>query len=697
MDQISTEKYVASRFADPRLFWPVAALLAFVGLLVFRQTYLTFILPHYPTSFDQLALLHNLYGIYYGTLADPAQSVFDRVWGALGQCVDFKGWVLPAVGTLFALLFGPSRDVFVMMNYLFLVLAGGVLLYVLRRRLGTSLAVAALGLVLLSNSLYYWAGGLTDLRWDCAGLATFGIFFCTFWFFGVDGGRKGFGLILLTYVLTLLTRSTSGVYGLCSVAVFGLMCTAAWALTRRREWRNRWFATLRIGVTFSAVFLLFLVIHYQEIRSYYLHLLLTAEGAIRLREGGVGSRVELLLYYGRSFWDHFSVLVTAGGILIVGHLLIRLLSRLSLRRRAKRDAVVTPAEPLKLPLLICASFLVGPIIPMLLYAPSPIVIGALTIPLAVTFVTLIAAIGFPSKPRWTLSTMRLLDLGALIAGCVFFVIECMSHSPWPSGNLDWAHEQDALMSQLVADYGEAGATVSWLTINDGLNDQALETWLYEHNRYQAVSRFEGGILSLFPMDMAEVRQRIASADVVIAHRGFPPIPLYPSLESMREMQSDWQAILDRQFVLRAVASLPSWSFGYYSRPAAIVSLNGPFGFGYDSPRKRLRNSWVFMGADPAVLRLRNFKDVEISAKLGFDAVPGPGAAGVSLTIFCGHPECATQHLITEGSPPWHFAVPVKLSPGVTELRVTAAAQQPAVNGHPPAGIGHPHLIWDDHQ
>src|SRR5262245_7480456 len=40
--------------ADSRRLWLSAAILAIVGALVFRQSYVTFIETHYPTNHDQL-------------------------------------------------------------------------------------------------------------------------------------------------------------------------------------------------------------------------------------------------------------------------------------------------------------------------------------------------------------------------------------------------------------------------------------------------------------------------------------------------------------------------------------------------------------------------------------------------------------------------------------------------------------------
>jgi hypothetical protein len=696
MDGPLHDKLDSRENAFSRRFWLLSAILALVGMLVFHQSYVTFIEPYYPRAYDQLALLQKLYGIYYGTLGDSAQSGFARLWTALGQFMDMKGWLLPAVCTALALLFGPHRDVFVMGNYLFLVFACGVLLFVLRRRLGTSFAIAGLGLVLLSNSLYFGAGGLTDMRFDSAGLATFGIFFLALWYYGVESGRKAFGLILLAYALTLLTRSISGVYGLCSVCVYGLICSAAWLLTRRQEWRTRWFATVRIGIALSSVFLVFYAIHFREIRDYYIQLLLTAEDAIRLKEFGVGSREGLLLYYLASSWNHFSLMIIAAVVLIVAHLLVRQLTKWSLRPRALEDTAVWSAGQFGFPLLIGASFLVGTVIPLSLYSPSPVVIAALTIPLAVTLLTIVSAIRLPRKSRCTVLATRFLHAGVLTWGIGFFIVENMSHSIWPPVLLNWGRSADALLSQLATDYGDAGGTVAWLTVNDGLHSGALQVLLYETGRYDVAPRMDANQITLFALDMPDIAQRIARADAVVANRDFAPtLPPYPSLVSLRDLQPEWQAILDRQFVLRAVASFPSETFGYYSRPAALGSVTGPFGVAYDSPQMRARDAWVWINANAAEISLRNFADTEIPVTLGFDAAPVPAVAGLTLTVACDKAGCAPQHLIPEGPPPWHLRVLLKLSPGLTTFRFRAAAEQPAFTGQPLARIGKLHLIWSD--
>jgi hypothetical protein len=152
-------------------------------------------------------------------------------------------------------------------------------------------------------------------------------------------------------------------------------------------------------------------------------------------------------------------------------------------------------------------------------------------------------------------------------------------------------------------------------------------------------------------------------------------------------------------VLRGVARLPWATFGYYSRPAVLVAATGPFGIGYDVAKAGLRNAWVSMNANAAEVSLRNLSDKEVPVELGFDAAPGPGIAGVDLTIACDNKACAPQHLIPNSPPPWHLRVPLKLSPGITAVRFTAAAQQTGSLDQqaaaPLAIIGHLHLIWND--
>jgi hypothetical protein len=168
---------------------------------------------------------------------------------------------------------------------------------------------------------------------------------------------------------------------------------------------------------------------------------------------------------------------------------------------------------------------------------------------------------------------------------------------------------------------------------------------------------------------------------------------------LHDTQAEWQVVLDRQFVLRAVASLPWARFGYYSRPAALGVATGPFGIGYEGAKTDLRHAWIWMNTNAAEVSLRNFSDAEVPVTLEFEAVAGPGVAGVDMTISCERAACAPQPPVLSGPPPWHLRVPLKLLLGTSAIRFTATAAQAAPAGKqdavPIAGIGHLHLIWSD--
>jgi hypothetical protein len=539
----------------------VAALAGGFALFLFGTA--GHVAPFYPRNFDQLSEYVGLYRTHYA-LVDTTLTPAARLEPAALVLLDLRGWAVPWIATAFGFAFGANRLAFASTNYVFFAAIVVALAGAMRRRCDAWTAGTAVGLMLLSRSVFLVTGGVHDLRMDFVGLAMFGIFVLALWRMAETPDHRSIALAVLAYAVSLWSRSITGVYGLVAIATFGAIALAMMALGRDPAWRARWRAALALGLIAGPIFALFVALHYRAIDSYYFNLLRSEEIRIRLAEFNLTSRAELLGFYLRSAWLHFRPLVLWFAVTLG---LAAASWAVAWRRGGLRPHAAPAAYGPAWTALGAAT--IGVLLPLSVFSTSSVVIGILTVPLAAAgaFVIAVARSALPPEAtpwKWLARAIALLPLaaGAWICARAFIVPPV-----WGAADIPMAQAHNALFEAVAAD---GGGTIAWMTVSEGANAAGFSVYLYESGRAAAVGTFRNTETAIFAMDADAARARIAEAEGVVIWHRFPaqyPYPQYPypAVTSLRDTQALWQPILDREFALRTELAMPDGTIAYYRR------------------------------------------------------------------------------------------------------------------------------------
>jgi hypothetical protein len=229
--------------------------------------------------------------------------------------------------------------------------------------------------------------------------------------------------------------------------------------------------------------------------------------------------------------------------------------------RPQDAAASTDRPPLGPASAVVGAAVMGALVPLSVFAPSPVVIGVLTVPLA-TLGALVLAAAAAHVP-WARSR-AMVGLLPLAAGLWIGGRALVVPPVWAAGELAMAQAHNELFERIAAD---PGGTIAWMTVSEGANWAAFSVHLYESGRAVMVGDFRHTETMLFAMDADAAQARIAEADGVVTWRHFPAEYPYPAIESLRDTQAQWQPLLDRDFTLRFEFAMPGGTIAYYHRVA----------------------------------------------------------------------------------------------------------------------------------
>jgi hypothetical protein len=283
-----------------RLFAPAnglfLAVLLSVEFVLFRGFVAREIAPQPPRRHDQAVYLREAYRIH-------RQASDEGVGTALRAAAERSGptgLLFPIEGAVLCLVAGPSRVSALTVNFLlfaFLQIAVFAALVSTFRRF--SFAAFGLGLLLLTRSPFFWAGGLTDFRIDLAACCLYGVFlaaalrssFFTSRVWSIASGLAA-GLCILNRYLTIAYFA-----GLALAVLPGVVI-----LSRARSSQARWSRSRALSAllaTGSALLICGPVLwaNRRAIWQYYFVGHFGGAGVIRARAFGIQTG---LFYYPRS-------------------------------------------------------------------------------------------------------------------------------------------------------------------------------------------------------------------------------------------------------------------------------------------------------------------------------------------------------------------------------------------------------------
>ena len=660
-----------------RSLWTMA--IATVLSLTVLAHYAYFVSPYFPNYADQPNYIWHLYYTYF-----YGMSGFDHVTTApkaLADLAGFKGWVLEVFGLLAILLFGPSRTSLILANLVpftcLLLVFEAYFTGLFRRRVG----MFAIGLLLLSSSLYMPAGGIEDLRWDFAGLVAFGLTFLAILNLLIVPDRRSLALYVAGALLCLSTRSITGVYLGATMAVAFFLIGSIALFRPASFWGARLRAILLAGVGTGLVVVLQVALFFRSLWAYYGTLVVTDEGRIRLQAADVHGAFGLFRFYLSSLHDHFGYLVLVGCTAIL--VMSAFVGFYFLACERQDLPIVRPC--LLIPgTLAFASTLIGVMLPLSVWNVSPIVIGVMTGP-----VVALATLAFGvADQSWT--NVRARDEHSLhaeefrrrfdpslaivtIVLCLGFANHLLSISrSVGENNLTFERRINTLEAQIADDMAPIGGRISWAVTEDWGYLTVFDIYLCEHGLADLAPHFSGervGEIGAVPV--GTLLKAIRKADAVVAYRSFGAhlTSNWPSVASFERSRGIWQPILDREFVLRSTfAGGADETFGYYLRPVLIKDIAG--------------TSLITVGDRPAFwmnesavqLHLDNIAPQPREAVISMVADPNVEAADKSRVAVAFDVGGQKSSVETDPAHGWRVEQRVTVPPGGIDVEVQTDAQ-----------------------
>lgn len=663
---------------------PLACLLIIL-YVVFLHRYETFVAPYFPRAFDQLFYLHIVYSAYYSVSDAHSLGSAIRIVGA--HVLDFKSLVFPLVSLVMAWIFGPDRTVMASVNFLMLSALAVTAFIVMRTIYSLRAAWLIVGLLLMSDSLYMFPGGLSDMRLDLSGLATFGIF--VLMLFKLRTEPSPFNLVsaVLAFILAILTRSITGVYGVCAASLLLLFDVvrrfASDQSTLRLQMRNSlWLWACTVG-SFS----IFVVLFWHSLSDYYLGHLSSGEVNLRLAENGLRDRSQLPSYYLLSAEKHLGFMSIAFGC-IAAIQAVGLLMPGRPRMAAASD-ILEARGRLANALIVAGAAILAVVVPLSSYSPNPIVIGVVTVPLVCLFVAGQQAL---SEYLQRESLDKWMTRSVVVVGAGYFVLNQVMGVPGAPQERHLLREHNLMYQQILEDFRQLGGKIAWAVVLEGANSAAFDIFLYESGFADAVPRFAQRDISLFPLGIDEIRSMIENVDAFVAYRDPPPGFDYPSTVSLRDTQAQWQPIVDRDFVVRREVDFNPVRLTYYLRTPRVISLYAPNGLGEIETKSgnagtdfllvRKSNEEIerkngverllfWLDRRFAAINVENLRDTAVPATFSMTVAPGPSFVDqTSRTIRLAYGDRQWE-LRVSADTGWRLEIPLKVPPGRSQITLMA--------------------------
>lgn len=537
----------------------IAILFFIIEYRLFRTYLCTYVTPYYPINDDQIGTYLSAYNIYFEIKSRGLGCLFSDP-SLIRSCAPMKGALIPMLGVVANFLQGPSRVAIASVNFAFFLLGQCALVSFCIRRFGRIRASLVLGIFLTSFTLYFKLGGISDLRFDFAGMIVAGLCFFAVCNVLKDGCKVDFVFACAGFMLAAVTRSILLFYWIGTIAVL----TVFFALFQKFDKSNQSKALMHrsiilFGITASILALHF-GLHWQEFSAYYLLGKDGSEAAIRLHEYGLKNRVDLLWYYVGTFWNHFSTPINLSMFLsamgLTGALFLQ-----------SKNSEVVGLSIDRIVALVSAAFALAVFGLVTAYHPSPLAVGVLCIPFSVflgsTVHRAILHKGFAV----------ICSVVALIAGCVTYEREMQHPTSIPHPVALESLAIDILHSKVLeAVESKSGKPcfVFFLLPHSALNLLVSKIKWYETRKTQFPSNTNTVLLPSFPATSRNVIfSTLEKADVVVAPTVLPKVDSfeYAAISATRTLLPEVKVILDREFrpVQEFPVGGPGWKMAVFVR------------------------------------------------------------------------------------------------------------------------------------
>lgn len=631
LDSKSTKGPANGRSSSPlvRRDFGLILFLTLVAALEFflvRNYYAENVSPYFPRMWDQVATYQHVYRAHY-VLRDQG---FAAAFGPGGPVADlsFKSTLVPVLGTVLTFLFGPERFSIGLVNFLIFVGAQSLVIGVVYRVRGVLGAAAAWGLLLISQS--HWINGLFDLRFDYAGLLAFGFVWVAIAGYLEKPTKRSATQLGAALAFCATARSITLIYALTtSGIVFGFILSLTLLTSHRQQWKSRLPAAGKILLITCMVTVIFIASQWFTLRSYYGSQSGTSTGEIRWAEVGVRLLRDRLIWYPLNWWPHFAKLLWVAGSALVVSLTAGMISKF--RRSSARQAASPNSSDtsiagwpwtLKGSALLLLAATIAIFVSSAIHGPNIAVLGMLTIP---TAITVALAVDLAAGRAGSENLRRVIVGAVVLLGC----------ADWTAGvvtaretNYAWRERGEVgqkVFEELAINMeARENPSVLFLWTHDIYNPSSFQVYQMETRRkLPAKARYNLSDLEALSPDW--FRESIKAATCVVGYLKPPYLAPgqyeWPSVASIRKLQSSWQPMLERDFILAGSWRQPcqSATIGLWVRKVSFGHIEAA---GLDWSTAGTPAFWVRPA--PVPLELINATDHDLPVMLRAPVWPGPG-------------------------------------------------------------------------
>jgi hypothetical protein len=317
---------------------------------------------------------------------------------------------------------------------------------------------------------------------------------------------------------------------------------------------------------------------------------------MRRHENHVDSFADILLYYPRSFLEHFRIMLSVGffGAIASVASSIYALKRKGgdTNRAAGAQAESThPRESVRvsqvvgrglaapvvmLPLCLLISVLVC----VTAYAPSPLVIGVLTMPVCISLGLAVNHLMAESKLKFVPLAIAVAIAGS---GLWYFNSEFKTPRYPPQPNVAEAHAVDrifAVLARRVSQYHRP-IKILWAIVHGGINEKTFEVYWYEHlHRSVNVSIIDAFVAAYPQCPWKGLCQELSQADLVVTPIELPALTSGSfDYEGMKSVRSFMPQILS-QLQANGFVQVYACSLSDKGPPVIAIFQRQPHGAGY---------------------------------------------------------------------------------------------------------------------
>lgn len=532
-------------------------LFAVVQGAIFVHYFHKFVQPYYPVNSDQLATYYEVYQRHFYATGELQKPKYDAPMLAKDEPTpdsDMRGCIVPYLSIASTFVFGVQRFSVAIVNLIFLFIAEGCILFGVKAVRGLRCALVALGLFLTAQTHYHYCGGLNDMRYDYAGMVTMGLVYLSAVLHMQKRSRKTMALTIGALFLATYTRSIVLFYWLGALGMASAYFVISSRLPSRvSATRDDAVQALRLFAGAIVSLLCYIGLFWHDFSTYYVRCKVGGEDLMRLRESGVNSLVERLSYYPTSFREHFHLPLQAFMLCLPVGLVFK--SRKS--QNDKHNATGNLDSSLLTVNVITLALFVSVFACVTYYAPTPVVIGILAIPLTVWCALFLDQQVFSKvkladkKQFWIANIM--VSLVVLIGGFTFVKeLTRPTYPPHPNKENSVAAEDILIdLSKELSSSDGSPKTIYWCLVHDGINQLYFEVRQMEALKRPSAARLTHKVLKAFPKStLQNFEQKINQSDyIVITHLPKPRGFEYDGVTSVRENYPQIMEALNKHFVL----------------------------------------------------------------------------------------------------------------------------------------------------